>query len=132
MVGFILAHKTYLVNRFLNFFVSKRIALNKKTNRRDRFVIISSINGRVLRPAKQIVYGNIKIICEGDQRFIVRFPFPCLIAADAVLIHIQRHGQCYLRNMPPLSQFFQSENTASPLDIRIPKRYNQNIPFWYN
>lgn len=80
---------------------------------------------------KQIVYRNIEIVGEFDEGGIIGFALAAFVAADAVLIHGEIHGELELRYPAAFSQFFQAHAHPS-LDKIIPKRYNQNIPNWYS
>lgn len=89
------------------------------------------IHFRIFGSTQQVVDGNIKIIGQCDQCFVVGLPRSGFITADAILVHIQIDGQPDLRYVPFFPQLFKSENAPSPLDKIIPKWYNPNIPFWY-
>ena len=91
----------------------------------------SMIHFGIFGPAQEIVNGDIKIIGQSNERFIIGLPRLGLIPADAVLIHIQFDSQSNLRYVFFLPQLFESKNALSPLDKIIPKWYNPDIPFWY-
>ena len=50
----------------------------------------------IVCPFQKVVNGDIEIIRETDQCLVVRFPLAVFVAADAVLVHIQIHGQLEL------------------------------------
>ena len=52
---------------------------------------------RIIRPAEQIVDGDIEIVREEDQGFVIRLAGFCLIPAYRILTHIQFHRQSNLR-----------------------------------
>ena len=57
----------------------------------------------IVCPFQKVVNGNIEIIRKTDQSFVVRFPLAVFIPADAVLVHIQIHGQLELGDAAFLS-----------------------------
>ena len=72
----------------------------KEQNHRGYFLcgfFLLRIKLRIIRSAEQIVDGDIEIVREEDQGFVIRLAGFCLIPAYRILAHIQFHRQSDLR-----------------------------------
>lgn len=60
----------------------------------------SSIHFRYVCSFKQIVYGDVEVICYLYQFINAGLPVACFVSADGILVSIQVNGKSYLGDTP--------------------------------